>query len=277
LTGSYNPPLLKGIKTDSDNPLRFEFIFDEGAQYLTRSQLETETKKLIGYFLCAMAIPEEKLWVNLSPNEQDRIIPNVLGKTGMGEAMLEEDYLLKQLAASLTFPETEAGRKYWADINNARVPTNNFQKVWIMPESAEIYCDNDKAFITKNRLKVLTQEDYGTNGVGAGSKPAQGQGQVTNLPLQSFKDNILPLLEQEVNNGKHFIQLRQMYNALLLAVWFKKHLKENILSNAYTNKQKINGIEASDAHAAENIYQKYMTAFKTGAYDYTKSEQNITK
>jgi len=57
--------------------------------------------------------------------------------------LLGEDYVLKQLAASLTYPETEVGKKYWDEINNsvgARLPrpgqgnpapTNLFNKIWM--------------------------------------------------------------------------------------------------------------------------------------------------
>jgi hypothetical protein len=43
---------------------------------------------------------------------------------------------------------------------------------------------------------------------------------------KKFKDAlrsiVIPALEQEVNEGKNFIPLRQVYHSLILAAWYKK-------------------------------------------------------
>jgi len=43
--------------------------------------------------------------VTQSAYEKDRIIPEQLGQTVMGRDMLAQDYILKQLTASLIYPE----------------------------------------------------------------------------------------------------------------------------------------------------------------------------
>ena len=75
LSPEFNPPILKGIKVHPDNPLRFEFILDSGDSKLSNDALKDESSKLIKYFLASLTIPEKDLWVNLSPYEKDRIIP----------------------------------------------------------------------------------------------------------------------------------------------------------------------------------------------------------
>ena len=72
--------------------------------------------KLIKYFLASLTIPEKDLWVNLSPYEKDRIIPQSFGLTEMGRDLLAEDYMLKQITASLIYPEDEIGKKFWKRI-----------------------------------------------------------------------------------------------------------------------------------------------------------------
>jgi len=101
LSPEFNPPILKGIKVHSDNPFRFDFILDKGDSRLGQDQLKDESSKLIKYFLASLTIPEKDLWVNLSPYEKDRIIPNSFGLTEMGRDLLAEDYMLKQITASL--------------------------------------------------------------------------------------------------------------------------------------------------------------------------------
>ncbi|HQP12480.1 MAG TPA: hypothetical protein PK470_06925, partial [Candidatus Omnitrophota bacterium] len=103
-TSGFVPPMLKGIKVDPQQPFQFDFILDSGNLDLQQSQLKEEARKLIRYFLASLTIPEEDLWVNLSPYEKDRIIPTEFGETEMGRDLLGQDYILKQLTASLIYP-----------------------------------------------------------------------------------------------------------------------------------------------------------------------------
>ena len=92
----------RGITVHPENPLMFDFIVDGGESNLEGEELKTEADKLIKYFLASLTVPEEELWVNLSPYESDRIIPESFGLTEMGRDLLAQDYMLKQLTASLS-------------------------------------------------------------------------------------------------------------------------------------------------------------------------------
>ena len=48
---------------------------------------------------------------------------------------------------------------------------------------------------------------------------------------------IIPSIEQEVNEGKNFAPLRQVFSGMLLATWYKRALKESILGKLYANKE----------------------------------------
>ena len=67
----------------------------------------TNILKLTKYFLASLAIPDDDQWVNLSPYEKDRIIKDDFGKTEMGRDLLAQDYMLKQITASLIYPEEQ--------------------------------------------------------------------------------------------------------------------------------------------------------------------------
>src|SRR6201999_2100162 len=116
LSPEFNPPSLKGIKVHPDNPFRFDFILDKGDSNQSNEQLREESTKLIKYFLASITIPEKDLWVNLSPYEKDRIVPEAFGQTEMGRDLLAEDYMLKQITASLIYPEGETGKRFWKRI-----------------------------------------------------------------------------------------------------------------------------------------------------------------
>lgn len=112
-SAAFVPVLLKGMTIHPDNPLQFDFIIDSGNTNFTQNQIKDESQRLVKYFLASMTIPKDDLWVNLSPYEKDRIIPDELGKTGLGRDMLAQDYILKQLTASLMYPEKELGKEFW--------------------------------------------------------------------------------------------------------------------------------------------------------------------
>ena len=101
LSPSYEPVLMKGLQVHPENPFLFDFILDVGGG--SKPSLREESARLIKYFLASLTIPEKDLWVNLSPYERNRMIAPNLGQTTMGRDMLAQDYILKQLTASLIY------------------------------------------------------------------------------------------------------------------------------------------------------------------------------
>jgi len=253
-SSQFSPVMLKGLRLDPNDPLKFNFIVDTGNDKADPAFLKEESQRLINYFLAVLATPEDSLWVNLSPYEHNRIIPDGLETTQIGRGMLAQDYVLKQLAASLTYPETLQGEKYWKEMSgvgaNDHSPVNNLNKVWIMPKTAVVAETPKGALIIDSSLQVKMEQD----------NPA-------------FRRNILPLIEKEVNQGKNFSELRQIYSAMVLATWYKVRLKEAILNKAYANREKFSGIDVANKADKEKIYQQYLKAFEVGAYNYIKRDR----
>jgi len=290
LSADYSPPALKGLYFNPNKPQDFEFIIDPG----TKKQItRQEALRLVNYFLAGLTLPAKNLWVNLSPYEEDRIIPSSTAATELGEGLLRQDYLLKQLAASLTYPETEVGKKYWEEIQGRggsrtaqtteRPPTpslakrgseQSFNKIWIVPDKAAVEEENNVVMISEATLKVMMEKDYlaaQQNNVGARHALPAITGGACPSPTDAFKTHILPLIEKDVNQGKNFVQLRQIYSSLILAMWFKKNFAARLYKN-YADKEKITGIDLADKMAKEKIYTRYLEAFKQGAYNYVKKE-----
>jgi hypothetical protein len=256
LSPTFDPPILKGIKVHPDNPFKFDFILDQGDS--KDANLKEESTKLIKYFMASLTIPEKDLWVNLSPYEKDRIIPQSFGLTEMGRDLLAEDYMLKQVTASLIYPEGETGKKFWKRIyeeaakkfGTTNIPVNTFNKVWIVPEKAVVY-ENAKAgaaYVVEARLKVMLEEDYLSlqkhqvivrNPQG---NKAIGPFGTDSIGANIVREIVIPELTKEVNEGNNFTQLRQVYNSLILAAWYKKKIKDSILEQVYANKNKVAGV-----------------------------------
>jgi len=280
LSPPFQPPVLKGIKVHPDNPLQLDFIVDKGDGQLSDSRLKEESTRLIKYFLASLTVPEKDLWVNLSPYEKDRIIPQSFGLTEMGRDLLAEDYVLKQITASLIYPENETGKKFWKRIyeeaarkfGTTDIPVNTFNKVWIVPQKAVVY-ENAKAgtaYVVESRLKVMLDQDY----LALERNSVIPQNDVNALGSKIVREIVIPQLTKEINEGGNFAPLRQVYNSLILAAWYKKKIKDSILAQVYEDKNKIAGAGINDPQEKEKIYRQYLQAFKKGVYNYIKEEND---
>lgn len=270
-------PLLKGIRLDPADPLKIEFMIDTAD---AENVSEDEAQRSVNYFLSALTVPEEELWVNLSPYENDRIVPGSLGVTEMGRDLLAQDYILKQLMSSLTYPDSDTGKDFWQkayeklyqEYGTINKPVNTFNKVWIVPDYAKVVESGTMALITDSNLKVQLEEDYL-----AKSKNLQNteinQDDIAKLSSQIMKDVVIPEIEDDVNYGKNFAKLRQVYNSLILASWFKKKFASSFY-NYYIDKEKVRGIDTVDEKAKEEIFGLYVNAFKKGVYNYVKREKD---
>jgi hypothetical protein len=209
----------------------------------------------------------------------------------MGRNLLAEDYMLKQITASLIYPEDEIGKKFWKRIyeeaakkfGTTNIPVNTFNKVWIVPEKAIVY-ENAKAgtaYVVEAKLKVMLEQDYlaleknqrqpgdmalavspstlpnelglnakvpPTDGIPPKAVTPQGNNGSTSesvnaLGSQIIREIVIPELTKEVNEDKNFAQLRQVYNSLILATWYKKKIKDSILEQVYADKNKTAGVQ----------------------------------
>jgi hypothetical protein len=295
-----HPAVLKGLKVYPKEPLRFDFILDPGTRSGAEADLVSarqESGKLIKYFLASLTIPEKDLWVNLSPYEKDRIIPEAFGQTEMGRDLLEQDYILKQITATLLYPQGETGKRFWQKVyalaqekyGTTDIPVDTFNKVWIVPEKAEVY-ENVKAgavYITDSRLKVMLDADYVASAREAGTVSGTDDSLVLLQPDGSsdngaqeiartvLREVVVPVLEQEVNEGANFAPLRQVYQSLILATWYKKKIRKSLLTAVYVDQNKIAGVKIEDPGEAEKIWQRYVESFRQGAFSLVREEENV--
>jgi len=300
LSPQFAPAQLKGMVIHPENALRFDFIVNKGDEQFSDQEKKQEYQKLIKYFLASLAIPDEDQWVNLSPYEKDRIIKEDFGKTEMGRDLLAQDYILKQITSSLIYPEDKVGRKFWDKIyeraykeyGTTNIPVNTFNKVWIIPENAVVYEHGNAVYLLRNHLKVLLEADYlalqkfhasksilrnqtrkpfGEAGLPQKNSLANAKDDAQQIGTDVVRQIVLPELEREVNTGKNFANLRQVYSGMILAAWYKRVLKESLLGQIYANHAKVKGVD-QDPKTNQAIYQQYLKAFKKGVFNYIKED-----
>ena len=288
LSQKFVPAYVKGISIYPDDPFKFDFIIDTGNMKLNDQQFKEESQKLIKYFMAALTVPEKEDWVNLSPYEKDRIIPESLGITEMGRDMLAQDYLLKQLTSSLMYPEKEIGKEFWSKVyeqaqkqfGTTNIPMNTFNKVWIVPSQAVVWEHENSAYVVRSHLKVMLEQDYlalnkNLNNEIFAASGMDKKGVETNAVASNVvREVVLPALEKEVNEGANFATLRQIFNSAILAAWYKQNLKESILGQVYANQNKVSGIDLADKQTKQKIYERYLQAFKKGAFNFIKEDND---
>ena len=273
-------PVLKGIRIDPENPLNLEFIIDTADK---DDVTKEEASRLIRYFLAGLTLPDEELWVNLSPYEEERVVSDALALTDLGKDMLGQDYVLKQLLSSLTYPEDKLGKEYWKKVyqevariaGTTNIPINTFNKVWIMPDKAKVYEKGNVAFIARADLKCMLEEDYiamkNSSQTLAIDETPKNKEEISKVASKIMKQIVLPKIQEDVSYGKNFATLRQICHSLILAVWFKQKFKDSFYKH-YIDQGKIKGIDLEDKGAKDKIYNLYVEAYKKGVYDYVRSD-----
>ncbi|MBF0570536.1 MAG: hypothetical protein HQL12_01570 [Candidatus Omnitrophica bacterium] len=286
LSPSYVPANLIGLQIDSQNPFHIDFLINRAEDQNQGSYNREEYLMMVKYFMGALTVPTKDQWVNLSPYESQRVISGELGFTEMGRDLLSQDYLLKQLTASLMYPEKEIGQKLWKQIYqqvytkygaDVKIPVNTFNKVWIMPESAVLYEKGNQVWIVKSSMNVMLETDYlavmKNKGVDLWkASPKDQNSELSAISKDIIRNIIIPVIKKEVNEGKNFAVLRQIYNAMVLATWYKKDLKQSILTKVYGDAKKVKGIDFVEKSTVEKIYQRYLKAYKKGVFNYIKED-----
>jgi hypothetical protein len=200
------------------------------------------------------------VYVNLAPNESAKLLSQTLRGTRLGIALLEFDYRLKRLSASLLHPDVDTGRRFWAevldsckgDLDLEEIPYAGFQRVWIVPDKAVVYEGTRKsierllsrerakregggdeepcAIVIEQRLKTMTEREYL-----AGRGHTERADRLAAIWDEAFRRVVLPVIEAEVNEGENFAEMRQIYYTMILEVWFKNKYRSHPMVARYVD------------------------------------------
>ena len=244
----FEDALLRGIAVDPKNPFNLRLYIDSGNKTKVSND---DVNLLVNYFLTALAVLDNDMWVNLSPYEGDRILPDTMAQTKLGMELLKQDYLLKQMASSLTHPDIRS-----KGVLNLNKKTESFNKVWIVPGQISIVQNRNKVFIKKSSLNVLGESDYLAH-------------KINNNDFSIKKllgDSVMSSLTKAVNNSEHFSSLRQVYSAVILAGWFKDNYSNTVYSD-YIDKYKMAGLKRKSNDIRLKVHDLYKESFDKGVYD----------
>lgn len=273
----YSLALIRGIEFDDADRLNIKFHFDKMNQ---SNLVDKDMRRLIDYFLSFLTLPEDKLWVNLSPYESDKILPEVLSQLAVGKDMLLADYILKQLTSYLTCPVTASGKKFWAKVKalNRKLTKNNidintFYKIWIVPGKITIVEAKNKIFVKKASLKVMLEEDYlalkNNFSHFKNNKKLKSAYDLNQQAKDIFRKECLPVIEEMVNHSGYFAPLRQLYYSFVLAFYCKQYLAKDDIYKKYINKEKIGYLKLAQYQKSKDfIYRQYLKKISRDSRQY---------
>lgn len=131
-----------------------------------------------------------------------------------------------------------------------------------MPQQASVYEKGSAVLLADTKLKVMMEDDY----LALTKSLAKSNNLKASKTDASVKNLLLPLLEKEVNEGKEFMALRQMYAAFILSVWLKKKYSEHLLSQLIGDKNITENLELPmiDSRSSQWVYQQYIKTYHRG-------------
>ncbi|WP_329118725.1 LAETG motif-containing sortase-dependent surface protein [Streptomyces sp. NBC_01353] len=222
-------------------------------------------------FFTWMALTPEKFWVNLNPDEPDRVMDKQFGKTDAGRVLLQADLEMKHDYAKLLDPREGLGKQYQDAMREAGVPCGTVTRNWIVPKTAKVRVDEGGLYILDAPLKVNSEasdvETPDPNGVECKLTPEQRK---TSESL--INRIIIPEVERRVNNAPNYADLRRVYTARVAAEYIRQQDQatstdfRSIINSNDVAKWPLRG--ANKSWTPKQTFDDYVKSFTKGDYSF---------
>lgn len=220
-------------------------------------------------FFVWLAVPESNFWVNLNPNEPDRIVGEGLDETDVGRIMLEADLQLKKTVGELIHPDTALGKRFWNSLERVDGEACFSHRLWITPEPAVIYEDDDELYILEAPLTVQTEQDYiGDVGTGEYQDCPYQPEYVEEHNMDVYKRLVMPRLIEAVNNAPEYADLRQIYLGRIAAKWYRERNEQRPM--AFSDLIDSGDVEqwtTTEDWTPEKTFREYVRSYTEGEFD----------
>lgn len=218
-------------------------------------------------FFTWLALPTDTFWVNLNPDEPDRIIDEQFGTTDAGRVLLEADLQMKKSVAEFIHPDSELGGEYWDALQGDTKCISMRQ--WIVPRPAVVHENGDELFILDAPLEVKMEGEYlESEGVG-GTAGCSGQSpEDTDHNEGVYAELILPKVEEAVNTAPEFADLRRVYASRVAAEWYRQ--RSETKTTAYSDIIDSGDVSAWPARSdwdPKDVFDAYVRSYEEGEFN----------
>lgn len=219
-------------------------------------------------FFTWLALPPSTFWVNLNPDEPDRIVEERLGSTDAGRVLLEADLQMKRTVAKLIHPNTRAGDRFWDALQGESKCLSMRQ--WIVPKPALVRDKGDELFILDAPLEVKMENEYLASGGGVGGLDTcteqSPEHDAYNEDL--YRRTILPKLERAVNNAPEYADLRRVYASRVAAQWFRdRSMTEATAYDAIIGSGDVSRWPATEDWKPTDTFDRYVRSYREGEFE----------
>ncbi|WP_433830871.1 hypothetical protein ACQP2E_12005 [Actinoplanes sp. CA-015351] len=230
---------------------------------------EEKAQLISDSFFTWLALTPEKFWVNLNPDEPNRIMDSTFGKTDAGRVLLEADLKMKQDFAQAMNPEKALGKKFW-DATQLKdgLPCLHSIRNWIEPAPAQVREQDGGIYILDAPLKLSSvPQEFTVQPPGEACKPTESQ---IKHNQEVVEELIVPEVERLINNDPAYADLRRVYTSRVAAEWIRlQDAKKatdyrSIINSDNVAKWPIRG-EKWDFN---ETWQRYLKSYKEGDYEF---------
>ena len=231
-------------------------------------------------FFTWLALTPDKFWVNLNPDEPDRIMDAKFGRTDAGRVLLEADLQMKHDFYKAMDPATDLGKRYWAALpkENGK-PCMPGLRNWIEPKTAQVREQDGGIYIldTPLRLKSTAQTTV-TQGPG---EPICTPDEATTKAAQRVIDSmIVPAVEKTINTAPQYADLRRVYTARVAAEYIRQQDAKSptdyhaIINSGDATRWPLRA--PNQNWTREALFQKYRNIYTHGEFTYDVPDANGT-
>jgi tetratricopeptide (TPR) repeat protein len=291
-----------GVNEDSSGNITFDYLYKAQKAEGTSQGIDLKNSKTIGLtaFKTGLAVPDDKFWVNLAPWEPDRIIDEQLRQSEVGRIMLEADLQMKRDVSNYDNPcASETGKalldllekkrealvqqcidEFPGEIENMdNVRFVPVTRHWIVPDKIYAYTNGTQIYIINATLTISSEPmpEHSIFQVGNQDTATLSKGSLEELNKSAkeygeysreIEDRmILPYVIEDVNHGKKYEDLRNVYIALALAQWYKSSVTAHMdIFRDGLNSPNSTLLIALRPWSPNETWEKFVYSFENGEY-----------
>jgi len=221
-------------------------------------------------FFVWLALPKSAFWVNLNPNEPDRIIEREFGRTEAGRVLLEADLQLKKTVAKLIDPRTARGKAFWNGLRGRQKCLSMRQ--WIVPGPATVRVTEDQLFILDAPLQVKMETEYLQERGNRQFRSCRSESEEVEEHNEAwYARKILPLVERAVNRAPEYADLRRVYLSRVAAEWIRERSESRVTAyDSLIDSGNIDRWAARTNWTPRQTFDRYVESYTKGEFKVTQ-------
>ncbi|MEW2398660.1 LPXTG cell wall anchor domain-containing protein [Streptomyces sp. NPDC046862] len=220
-------------------------------------------------FFTWLALTPDKFWVNLNPDQPDKVMDHTFGKTDAGRVLLQADLQMKHDFAKDLDPRQGIGLQLVDAIRRAGLPCGSVERNWIVPKPAQVRADSNGLYILAAPLQV--------NSVAATVKtPTPNSCALSaaqRLTYQTLvRTLVVPDIEKKINTAPQYADLRRVYSARVAAEYVREQDQQqatqyrSIINSDNVAKWPLRG--ANSTWTPRQTWKEYYKSFTQGDFSF---------